>query len=55
LIAEAVQKQLGLPVAMIEGDMVDESFYKDEIINSRVEAMLEAAESRLRRGITAYA
>jgi benzoyl-CoA reductase subunit B len=55
LIAEAVQNQLGLPVAMIEGDMVDESFYKDEIINSRVEAMLEAAESRLRRGITAYA
>jgi benzoyl-CoA reductase subunit B len=55
LIAEAVQKQLGLPVAMIEGDMVDESFYKDELINSRVEAMLEAADSRLRRGITAYA
>jgi benzoyl-CoA reductase subunit B len=55
LIAEAVQKQLGLPVAMIEGDMVDESFYKDELINSRVEAMLEAADSRLRRGITAFA
>ena len=55
LIAEAVQKQLGLPVAMIEGDMVDESFYKDELINSRVEAMLEAADSRLRRGISAYA
>ena len=55
LIAEAVQKQLGLPVAMFEGDMVDESFYKDEIVNSRVEALLEAAESRQQRGITAYA
>jgi benzoyl-CoA reductase subunit B len=55
LIAEAVQKQLGLPVAMIEGDMVDDSFYKDEIVNSRIEALLEAAESRQRRGITAYA
>ncbi len=28
--------------------MVDESFYKDEIVNSRVEAMLEAIESRKR-------
>ena len=46
LIAEAVQKKLGLPVAMIEGDMVDESFYKDELVNSRVEAMLEAIEAR---------
>jgi benzoyl-CoA reductase subunit B len=55
LIGEAVQNQLGLPVAMIEGDMVDESFYKDELINSRVEAMLEAAETRQRRGITALA
>jgi benzoyl-CoA reductase subunit B len=55
IIADAVQKQLGLPVAMIEGDMVDESFYKDELIDSRVEAMLEASETRLRRGITAYA
>jgi len=48
LIAEAVGKRLGLPVAMFEGDMVDESFYKDEIVNSRVEAMLEAIESRKR-------
>ena len=53
LIAEAVQKQLGLPVAMFEGDMVDESFYKDEIVNSRVEAMLEAIESRKRIGVAA--
>jgi benzoyl-CoA reductase subunit B len=55
LIAEAVQKQLGLPVAMIEGDMVDESFYKDELVNSRIEAMLEATESRMQRGIRAPA
>lgn len=44
LIAEAVQKRLGLPVAMIEGDMVDESFYKDELVNSRLEAMMEAID-----------
>ena len=53
LIADAVQKQLGLPVAMIEGDMVDESFYKDELVNSRVEAMLEAIDARKRVGIAA--
>lgn len=53
LIAEAVQKRLGLPIAMIEGDMVDESFYKDEIVNSRVEAMLESIEARQRVGIAA--
>jgi benzoyl-CoA reductase subunit B len=46
LIAEAVGKRLGLPVAMFEGDMVDETFYRDEIVNSRVEAMLEAIEAR---------
>jgi benzoyl-CoA reductase subunit B len=53
LIAEAVQKRLGLPVAMIEGDMVDESFYKDELVNSRIEAMLESIEARKRVGIAA--
>ena len=49
LIAEAVGKKLGMPVAMFEGDMVDESFYKDELVNSRVEAMLEAIEARRTR------
>eukprot|EP00456_Euglypha_rotunda_P071200 TRINITY_DN6347_c0_g1_i2.p1 TRINITY_DN6347_c0_g1~~TRINITY_DN6347_c0_g1_i2.p1 ORF type:complete len:450 (+),score=100.07 TRINITY_DN6347_c0_g1_i2:1313-2662(+) len=53
MIAEAVQKRLNMPVAMIEGDMVDESFYKDEIVNSRVEAMLESIETRKRVGIAA--
>ena len=38
-------KKLGLPVAMFEGDMVDETYYKDEVVNSRVEAMLEAIEA----------
>jgi benzoyl-CoA reductase subunit B len=51
MIAEAVGKRLGMPVAMFEGDMVDESFYKDEIVNSRVEAMLEAIDARRGRSI----
>jgi benzoyl-CoA reductase subunit B len=45
MIADAVGKRLGLPVPMFEGDMVDETFYKDEIVNSRVEAMLEAIDA----------
>ena len=53
MIAEAVARRLNLPVAMIEGDMVDESFYKDEVVSSRIEAMLEAIESRKRAGIAA--
>ncbi len=46
MIAEAAQRQLGIPSSMFEGDVTDESFYKDELLNSRVEAMLEAIESR---------
>lgn len=51
MLAEAVGKRLGMPVAMFEGDMVDESFYKDEIVNSRVEAMLEAIDAKKGRWI----
>ncbi|MDO9439082.1 2-hydroxyacyl-CoA dehydratase subunit D [Hydrogenophaga sp.] len=45
LIAEAVTKELGIPTTMFEGDVTDESFYKDELLNSRVEAMLEAIDA----------
>jgi hypothetical protein len=31
---------------MFEGDVTDESFYKDELLNSRVEAMLESIDAR---------
>ena len=46
LIAEAVQKRLGIQTSMFEGDVPDESFYKDELLNSRVEAMLETIDAR---------
>ena len=49
MLAEAVTKRLGIQTCMFEGDMVDESYYKDEIVNSRVEAMLEAIEARRQR------
>jgi benzoyl-CoA reductase subunit B len=35
---------------MFEGDMVDESFYSDEMVNSRVEAMLEQIDAKRARG-----
>ena len=46
LIADAAQKRLGIQTSMFEGDVVDESFYKDELVNTRVEAMLEAIDAR---------
>ena len=46
LIADAAQKRLGIQTTMFEGDVTDESFYKDELLNSRVEAMLEAIDAR---------
>ena len=48
LIADAASKRLGLQTTMFEGDVADESFYKDEFVNSRVEAMLEAIDARRR-------
>ncbi|HEU0221243.1 MAG TPA: 2-hydroxyacyl-CoA dehydratase family protein [Paracoccaceae bacterium] len=46
LIADAATKRLGIQTTMFEGDVTDESFYKDELLNSRVEAMLEAIDAR---------
>lgn len=46
MIADTAHKKLGIPTSMFEGDVTDESFYKDELLNSRVEAMLEAIEHR---------
>ena len=46
LIAQQVSKRIGTKVCLIEGDMIDPSFYKDELVNSRVEAMLEAIDAK---------
>ena len=51
MIAEVVGKRSGTPVAMFEGDMVDDSFYKDELVNSRVEAMLEQIDAKRGRWV----
>lgn len=46
MIGHAVSKRLGLATSSFEGDMVDDAFYKDELVNSRVEAMLEGIDAR---------
>ena len=49
LLAEALNRKLGISSTMFEGDMVDESFYQDEIVNTRIEALLEGIEAKKRR------
>lgn len=46
LIADAATKRIGIQTSMFEGDVTDEPFYKDELLNSRVEAMLESIDAR---------
>jgi benzoyl-CoA reductase/2-hydroxyglutaryl-CoA dehydratase subunit BcrC/BadD/HgdB len=46
LIARAAQRKLGIPSMFFEGDVADASFYKDEILESRLTAMLEGIDVR---------
>lgn len=38
----------GIQTMVLEGDVADASFYKDEILMSRLEAMLETIDVRRR-------
>jgi benzoyl-CoA reductase/2-hydroxyglutaryl-CoA dehydratase subunit BcrC/BadD/HgdB len=49
LIAKAAQLELGIPSVVFEGDVADASFYKDEILESRLVAMLEGIDVRRSR------
>ena len=46
ILAQTVQRELGIQTMFFEGDVADASFYKDEILESRLEAMLEAIDVR---------
>ncbi len=46
LIARAAQRELDIPSMFFEGDVADASFYKDEILESRLVAMLEGIDIR---------
>ena len=39
-------QRAGLQTMFFEGDVADASFYKDAILESRLEAMLEAIDAR---------
>ena len=46
VLADHVHKELGVQTMFFEGDVADASFYKDEVLESRLEAMLEAIDVR---------
>lgn len=43
-IADKIRTDMGIPVAMIEGDLVDETFYNEERNNIRMEALAESLQ-----------
>jgi benzoyl-CoA reductase subunit B len=47
LIADSAKKS-GRQALFFEGDVADESFYKDELLNTRLEAMIESMDARRR-------
>jgi benzoyl-CoA reductase/2-hydroxyglutaryl-CoA dehydratase subunit BcrC/BadD/HgdB len=49
LLAKSAQEKLGIPSIFFEGDVADASFYKEEILESRLVAMLEAIDVRRQR------
>ncbi|MCK9505787.1 MAG: 2-hydroxyacyl-CoA dehydratase family protein [Porticoccaceae bacterium] len=51
LITESAQRH-GRQAMFFEGDVADESFYKDELLNTRLEAMIEALDAQ-KRGVAA--
>jgi benzoyl-CoA reductase subunit B len=49
LMAKAAQEKRGLATMFFEGDIADASFYKDEVLESRLAAMLEGIDVRRAR------
>ncbi len=45
-IADTVRKKLGAPVTIIEGDLVDETFYDEERNNTKLQALAEALAAK---------
>jgi benzoyl-CoA reductase subunit B len=44
VMSNMVQRELGIPTMFFEGDVADAAFYKDEMLEGRLEAMLEAVD-----------
>jgi hypothetical protein len=45
-LMKASTERLSIQTGMFEGDVTDESFYRDELSSSRVEAKLESIDAR---------
>lgn len=45
LLGRVAEKELGIPTAFFEGDIADAAFYKDEILESRLAALLETIDA----------
>ena len=48
MIMAQIAQRAGIQTMFFEGDVADESFYKDELLNTRLEAMIEAMDSKRR-------
>lgn len=46
MLASSAKEHLGIPAMFFEGDVADASFYKDDILESRLVAMLESIDVR---------
>jgi benzoyl-CoA reductase subunit B len=49
VMSNMVQRDLGIPTMFFEGDVADAAFYKDEMLEGRLEAMLEAIDMKRMR------
>jgi benzoyl-CoA reductase subunit B len=49
VMSNMVQRELGIPTMFFEGDVADAAFYKDEMLEGRLEAMLEAIDMKRMR------
>jgi benzoyl-CoA reductase/2-hydroxyglutaryl-CoA dehydratase subunit BcrC/BadD/HgdB len=50
MVMAQIAQRAGIQTMVLEGDVADASFYKDEILVSRLEAMLETIDVRRTRG-----
>lgn len=51
MILARMAQQRGMQTMFFEGDVADESFYKDEVLQSRLEAMLETIDVQRNRAV----
>ena len=48
VMSNMVQRELGIPTMFFEGDVADASFYKDEVLEGRLEASWRRRRERMK-------